>query len=293
MKLTEIWKQGERPTLSFELFPARSEKAAQRLEQALKELAALHPDFASVTFGAGGSTKQGSYHLLKQLKKEYDLEVLGYFAGFGLGPDEILSTLDSYQDLGVDNILIVRGDIPRDEEQFSPHPESFQHASEILEFVRPKYDFCIGVAAYPEGHIEAASLEEDLQYLKLKADLGAEFIITNYAYNNRYFFNFVSRARSAGINLPILPGVMPVYTQKMMNFLAKLCGATITPEIKQGLAALPEEDAQAVLDFGVDYAYQQCADLLKTGVPGVHIYTMDRSKSVTRIVNRLREEHLL
>jgi methylenetetrahydrofolate reductase (NADPH) len=293
MKLTEIWKQGERPTLSFELFPARSEKAAQRLEQVLEELAALHPDFASVTFGAGGSTRQGSYHLLKQLKTEYNLEVLGYFAGFGLGPDEILSTLDSYQDLGIDNILIVRGDIPRDEDQFSPHPDSFQHASEILEFVRPKYDFCIGVAAYPEGHIEATSLEEDLQYLKLKADLGAEFIITNYAYDNRYFFNFVSRARSAGINLPILPGVMPVYTQKMMNFLAKLCGATITPEIKQGLAALPEEDVQAVLDFGVDYAYQQCEDLLKSGVPGVHIYTMDRSTSVTRIVSRLREVRLL
>jgi methylenetetrahydrofolate reductase (NADPH) len=159
----------------------------------------------------------------------------------------------------------------------------------LLEFVRPKYDFCIGEAAYPEGHIEADSLASDLGYLRRKVDLGAEFIITNYAYDNRYFFDFVSRARTAGINLPILPGVMPIYTEKMMKFLARLCGATITPQIKQGLADLPEEDKQAVLDFGIEYAYQQCKGLLEGGVPGVHIYTMDRSISVVEIVSKLRE----
>ena len=290
MKLTDIWKQADKPTLSFELFPTKSEKAAQRLENAILELAALKPDFASVTFGAGGSTREGSYQLLEKLKSEHDLEVLGYFAGYGLGPAEITSTLDSYQDLGIENILIVRGDVPREDEEFTPHPDSFQHATELLEFVRPKYDLCIGVAAYPEGHIEAESLDKDLQYLKMKADLGAEFIITNYAYDNRYFFDFVSRARAAGIDLPILPGLMTIYTEKMMNFLARLCGATITSEINLGLAELPEEDKQAVLDFGIDYAYQQCKGLLEAGVPGIHIYTMDRSKSVVEIVSRLREE---
>jgi len=290
MKLTDIWKQADKPTLSFELFPTKSEKAAQRLENAILELAALKPDFASVTFGAGGSTREGSYQLLEKLKSEHDLEVLGYFAGYGLGPAEITSTLDSYQDLGIENILIVRGDVPREDEEFTPHPDSFQHATELLEFVRPKYDLCIGVAAYPEGHIEAESLDKDLQYLKMKADLGAEFIITNYAYDNRYFFDFVSRARAAGIDLPILPGLMTIYTEKMMNFLARLCGATITSEIKLGLAELPEEDKQAVLDFGIDYAYQQCKGLLEAGVPGIHIYTMDRSKSVVEIVSLLREE---
>ena len=290
MKLTELWKQADKPSLSFELFPAKTEKAAQRLEKAIQELADLKPDFASVTFGAGGSTREGSYQLLEKLKSEHGLEVLGYFAGYGLGPDEITTTLDSYQDLGIENILIVRGDVPREDEEFSPHPDSFQHATQLLEFVRPKYDFCIGVAAYPEGHIEAESLDKDLQYLKHKVDLGAEFIITNYAYDNRLFFDFVSRARAAGIDLPIVPGVMPIYTQKMMNFLARLCGATITPEINRGLADLPEDDKQAVLDFGIDYAYQQCKGLLETGVPGVHIYTMDRSKSVVEIVSRLRKD---
>jgi methylenetetrahydrofolate reductase (NADPH) len=289
MKLTDLWKSSDSPTLSFELFPAKTEKAAQRLENALQELADLKPSFASVTFGAGGSTREGSYQLLQKLKEELNLEVLGYFAGYGLGPDAITSALDSYQQLGIENILVVRGDVPREDEGFSPHPDSFQHANELLEFVRPKYDFCIGVAAYPEGHIEADSLDSDLGYLKQKVDLGAEFIITNYAYDNRYFFDFVSRARNAGIDLPILPGVMPIYTARMTNFLAKLCGATITPEIKAGLAEIPEDDKQAVQDFGIEYAYRQCSGLLDAGVPGVHIYTMDRSKSVVSIVSRLRQ----
>ncbi len=290
MKLTDLWKQSEKPTLSFELFPAKTEKAAQRLEKAIGELANLTPDFVSVTFGAGGSTRAGSYQLLEKLKQEQGLEVLGYFAGYGLGPEVITASLDSYQRLGIENILIVRGDIPREDEGFTPHPDSFQHANELLEFVRPKYNFCIGVAAYPEGHIEAESLDSDLDYLKQKANLGAEFIITNYAYDNRYFLDFVSRARAAGIDLPILPGVMPIYTAKMTKFLARLCGATITQEIKESLAAVPEDDKAAVLDFGIEYAYQQCKGLLEAGVPGIHIYTMDRSKSVVEIVNRLRED---
>ncbi|MGB5844225.1 MAG: methylenetetrahydrofolate reductase [Anaerolineales bacterium] len=290
MRITDIWKKAEKPTLSFELFPAKSDKAAVRLEKVIDELAGLNPNFASVTFGAGGSTRIGSYQLLEKLKSEQGLEVLGYFAGSGLGPDEITSTLDKYQQLGIDNILIVRGDIPREDEDFSPHPDGFQHATQLLEFVRPKYDFCIGVAAYPEGHIEAESPEKDMQFLKMKVDFGAEFIITNYTYDNRYFFDFVSRARLAGINVPILPGVMPIYSEKMMDFLANLCGATITPEIRHGLGDLPVEDKQAVLDFGIEYAYQQCKGLLAAGVPGVHIYTMDRSKSVVEIVTRLRKE---
>ena len=289
MKLIDLWKHADHPTLSFELFPAKTAKAAERLENAITDLAALLPDFASVTFGAGGSTRTGSYQLLEKLKVEHGLEVLGYFAGYGLGPGEITAVLDSYQQLGIDNILVVRGDLPREDENFNPHPDSFRHATDLLEFIRPRYDFCIGVAAYPEGHVEAESLESDLGYLKKKVDLGAEFIITNYAYDNRYFSNFVARARAAGIDLPILPGVMPIYTEKMTKFLANLCGATITSEIKQGLANIPDDDKAAVLEFGIEYAFRQCKGLLEMGVPGLHIYTMDRSKSAVEIVTRLRD----
>jgi methylenetetrahydrofolate reductase (NADPH) len=214
--------------------------------------------------------------------------VVGYFAGYGLGPQEIQSVLDSYRDLKIENILVVRGDIPRGDEEFSPHPESFAHASSLLEFIRPRYDFCLGVAAYPEGHIEAESIEVDMGYLKYKVDQGAEYIITNYSYDNHFFFDFLDRCQSRGISIPVIPGVMPIYSEKMMLSLARLCGATITEEIQQGLAELPEGDKQAVLDYGIEFAYSQCEGLLKAGVPGVHIYTMDRYKTVTAIVDRLR-----
>lgn len=293
MKATDIWISGQKPTISFELFPPRSVKAAENLEKTINELVALEPDFVSVTFGAGGSTREGSRQLLEKLKKEKSQEVIAYFAGYGLGPEDIIAVLDSYQELGIENILVVRGDPPRDEEDFVPPPQSLPHASDLMAFIRPRYDFCIGVAGYPEGHIEAESKDKDIEYLKLKVDNGAEYIISNYFYDNRYFVDFAERCRAAGIDVPILAGVMPVYSVKMMKMLASLCGATITDELRQGLEKLPESDKEALVDFGVEFAVSQCKDLLAAGVPGLHIYTMDRSVSSVRIVERLRKDNVL
>jgi methylenetetrahydrofolate reductase (NADPH) len=220
------------------------------------------------------------------------LETLAYFAGYGLGPDEIISVLDDYLAMGVENLLVVRGDPPH-EEDFQPHPDSFSYANELMAFIRPKYDFCIGVAGYPEGHIDAESKEKDIEYLKLKVDQGAEYIITNYCYDNQFFFDYLDRVRAAGIDLPILPGVMPIYSIKMMEMLAGLCGATITEEIHEGIDELPEGDTGALLDFGIDFAIRQCADLIEAGVSGLHIYTMDRSASTTGILHGLRGEGLI
>ena len=292
MKITELWKTSQKPTLSFELFPARSEKAAGRLEKTINALADLEPDFVSVTFGSGGSTREGSRQLVEKLKNEKELEVLAYFAGYGLGKEDILSVLDSYWALGLENILVVRGDPPHDE-SFQPHPDSFSYASDVLACVRPKFDFCMGVAGYPEGHINASSQEKDLEFLKLKVDTGAEYIICNYFYDNQYYYDFVDRCRGIGIQVPILPGVMPIYNEKMMENLASMCGATITEEIREGLAGLPEDDKDALNDFGVEFAVRQCTDLIKNGVVGLHIYTMDRSKSAVGLVNGLRKEGLL
>lgn len=293
MKLVDLWHTRKKPTLSFELFPARSPKAAQNLEKAIDTLVDLKPDFVSVTFGAGGSTKDGSHQLIEKLSKEKDLEVLGYFAGFGLGPDEIITVLDSYQALNLENILAVRGDEPRELEGFKPHPQSLPYASELLDFISSRYNFCLGAASYPEGHIDAQSKEKDLEILKLKVDNGAQFIITNYFYDNRYFFDFLDRCQAVGIKVPILPGIMPVYSVKMMEMLAGLCGATVTDSLRQGIAALPEEDKQALVDFGIEFATDQCRELLRAGVIGLHIYTMDRSSSAAGIVSRLRSEGLL
>lgn len=289
MKITEILGSNRKPTVSFEVFPARTEKAAGSLDKAIDELAALQPDFVAVTFGAGGSTREGSRQLVDRLKREKGLEVIAYLAGYGLAPDDIAAVLDDYKKIGVENILVVRGDPPR-EEGFKPHPDSLPHATDLLAFILPRYDFCAGVAGYPEGHIEAESKEKDLEYLKRKMDAGAEYIIANYFYDNRYFFDFTERARTAGINVPILPGVMPIYSVKMMEMLASLCGATITGEVRQGISGLPEGDTEALQAFGIDFAARQCAELLDAGAPGLHLYTMDRSASAAGIVNRLRSE---
>jgi methylenetetrahydrofolate reductase (NADPH) len=292
MRVIDRWKQGEDPTLSFELFPARTEKQAGSLERAIEKLADLKPDFVSVTFGAGGSTKVGSRELIEKLQG-LRLEIVAYFAGYGLGPDEISDVLDRYQQLGIENLLVVRGDPPREEEGFSPHPDSFAHASDLLGFIGERYSFCLGAAGYPEGHVDAESPQSDLDFLELKVKQGAQFILTNYCYDNSLYFDFVQRCQACGIAVPIVPGIMPVYSVKMMENLARLCGATITEPLREGLAALPDGDAAAVAEFGIDFATEQCRGLIRGGVPGLHFYTMDRAKSVVEIVSRLREEGLL
>ncbi len=292
MKVIDLWKSDQKPTISFELFPARSEKAAGTLETTIDQLTALNPDFVSVTFGAGGSTREGSRQLLKKLRHEKGLDVLAYFACFGLGPEDIVSVLDSYQAIGVRSILAVRGDAPRDE-AFEPHPDSLPYASDLVAFIHQRYDFCLGVAAYPEGHIDAPDRKKDLEYLKLKVDQGAEYIITNYFYDIRYFFDFVERCRDIGIEIPIVPGIMPIYSVKMLEMLAGMCGATITEDVRKGLASFKDGDKDALIAFGIEFAYRQCAELLRAGVPGLHIYTMDRSVSTVGLVNRLRAEGLL
>ncbi|GAG44878.1 unnamed protein product, partial [marine sediment metagenome] len=157
MKVTKLWSSRQKPTVSFELFPPKSPKGAEKLENTIDTLAGLKPDFVSVTFGAGGSTREGSHQLVDKLKNEKMLEVVAYFAGYGLGPEDISAVLDDYQALGVENVLVVRGDLPREQENFKPHPQSLPHASDLIAFIRPRYSFCLAAAGYPEGHIDCQS----------------------------------------------------------------------------------------------------------------------------------------
>lgn len=293
MKVTEVWKSTSAPTVSFEVYPARTPKAGVSFEKALDKLVELGPDFFSVTFGAGGSTRDGSRELVRKLRQDKNQDVLAYVACFGLSPHELEEVIGEYRGLGVESVLTVRGDEPGDEGAFSPHPDSFAHASDFLRFAKTISDSCFGAACYPEGHVEAKTPEQDLEYLRQKVDLGAEFLIANYFYDNRFFFDFMARCIAKGIEVPILPGVMPIFSIRMMETLAELCGATIPDGVRDGLGALPEGDKEALTSFGVDYAVEQCRGLLKAGVPGLHFYTMDRSTSVSRILGRLRSDGLI
>lgn len=246
----------------------------------------------SVTFGAGGSTRDGSFQTVKQIMVEKKIPTVAYIAGFGLGPDEIREVLNKYEEMGIETIFVIRGDKPKGDD-FTHHPESFAYAAELIHFIRKNYNFTLGCAGYPEGHIEAESLEKDIEYLKQKVDNGAEYIVVQYFYDNDFFFNYVETCRKAGINVPIIPGIMPVYTVKMTRMLSRVCGTKIVDELEGKLAAVNPEDKNAVLALGVDFAVNQCNDLLARGIPGLHFYTMDRAHSTTEIINRLRKDQLL
>ncbi len=290
MRLSELWRTRSKPTVSFELFPAHAPRAQAKLDATVEVLARLEPELVSVTFGAGGSTREGSRQLVASLRAR-GLEVLPYFAGWGLGPAQIVSVLDGYLALGVENLLVVRGD-PPEEEGLAPAPDAFPHASDLLGFVRARYPFCLGAAGYPEGHREAESREADLAFLRLKQERGAEFVIAQYFYDNHLFLSFRERCREAGITLPIIPGVMPIYSAKLTERLSALCGASLPEPVRRAIAAAGE-DKDALQRYGVELAVEQCRGLCAAGVPGLHFYTMDRSESVLAIVTRLREERLL
>jgi methylenetetrahydrofolate reductase (NADPH) len=292
MRIVDRFLQKNKPSFGFEFFPAKTPKAQESLDRTIENLADLAPDFVSVTFGAGGSTREGSRQLAARLKKEKGLEVIAYFAGYGLSPQEISDTLGGYSENNVENILVVRGDPPRDP-AFRPHPESLVYASDLLAYIRPRFSFCLGAAGYPEGHVQAGNPDRDADFLKGKVELGAEYIITNYFYDNRFYFDYVDRCRARGVQVPILPGVMPIFSLKLAETLAATCGASIPDELRRKLAEIPEMEKQAAADFGIELAVRQCQELLAAGVPGILFYTMDRWESVSKIVRLLRADQLI
>ena len=190
MRVAELYKK-KRPVISMEFFPFRDDKTAESFNKTIDTLAPLDPDYLSVTFGAGGSTRDGSAQTINTIIKEKSLPCVAYIAGVGLGQDEICKVLDSYKAQGIETIFVLRGDTPK-ESDFTPHPKSFAHASDLIAFIQSCYDFDLGCAGYPEGHVEATSLETDIEYLKLKVENGAQYVVTQYFYDNAYFFNYTT-----------------------------------------------------------------------------------------------------
>jgi methylenetetrahydrofolate reductase (NADPH) len=291
MRVVDLYAQNK-TIISMEFFPPRNEKAAENFGTVINDLAQLKPGYMSVTFGAGGSNRDGSYQTVKRIMIDKKLPTVAYIAGYGLGPDEIREILDKYKELGIKTIFVIRGDRPK-EDDFSPHPDSFSYASDLIAFIKDNYDFTLGCAGYPEGHVEAKSFEKDMEYLKLKVDNGAEYVVAQYFYDNNYFFEYIDKCRDMGIDVPIIPGIMPVYTVNMTHMLAKVCGSTITAPLREKLDAIDQKDPKAVLNLGVDFAVEQCRGLLNKGVSGLHFYTMDRSYSTSQILKCLHDENLV
>jgi methylenetetrahydrofolate reductase (NADPH) len=293
MAIVNLWQGRSKPTISFEFYPARDEKAAQKLSKVIDNLAELHPDFVSVTFGAGGSTRDGSYELVKKLKQEKKLLVLPYLAAFGLAPDDLRAIIDRYLQLDISDLFCVRGDQPKDLEGFQPHPQALPHASDLLKFVSRHYACHLGAAGYPESHVEAESKEKDLHYLGMKITNGAKWIFSQFCLDNQIFFDFLERCRASNITVPILAGIMPIHSLKSIENLCKFCGASLPASLRSELAKLPADDKKAAADFGIAFAIKQCRQLLRHGVAGLHFYAMNRSQTVVAIIKQLRAEDLL
>ena len=290
---SETWKQGNRPTLSFEFYPPRDESGMQKLLKPVSELCRFNPDFVSVTFGAGGSSREGSFELIRMLKSMTMAHVMAYFAGYGLSEPDARSVLDRFQELGVATVLCVRGDPPAESSATPIESTRFKHASDLIEFTHRHYRFLIGAAGYPEGHKDCTSLDRDIEYLRQKVTRGAEFIITQYCYRQERYHEFIRRCNRVGINVPIIAGIMPIYTTGLMKQLAGLCGASIPAELESAINRIPEGDKDALSSLSLNLLKQQAVNLIQNKVHGLHFYTLNRSKLLVELLESLQEQGIL
>lgn len=286
MKIKERFGQ-EQPLFSFEFFPPKDDRGVDALFETVANLKPLGPAFVSVTYGAGGSTREKTVAITQRIKREAGIEAMAHLTCVGHSRDEIGELLDQYEDAGIENIMALRGDPPRGDSTFVPHPQGFSHADQLIAFIRQRKDFCIGGAGYPEMHPEAPSPEEDLHNLKRKIDSGCDFVVTQLFFDERDYFEFVSRVRSEHIDTPIIPGVMPVTNTAQIKRFTQMCGARIPDSLLAKLDAAAG-DPEAVVEAGIEHATRQCRALLEGGAPGIHFYTLNRSLSTRTIVANLR-----
>jgi methylenetetrahydrofolate reductase (NADPH) len=282
----------ERPTISFEFFPPKNDAAAAELLATIGAMRALQPAFVSITYGAGGSSRDRSLDLIRRIKGELSLEVMAHLTCAGSSAEELRAFARELAAAGVQNVLALRGDPPRDAVGFRAPAGGFAHASDLTALLAGGYEFCIGGACYPETHTEAVDADTDLQHLVTKVNAGASYLITQLFFENERYFAFVARARAAGITVPIIPGIMPITNFEQVQRFTTMCGATIPARLRAELERNASDPA-AIVDLGVAFAALQCADLLARGAPGLHFYTLNKSPAVRAIVSALRAEAVL
>lgn len=271
--------------LSFEFFPPKKVENEHILFETLDELINFNPDFVSITYGAGGSTKDKTLEWTLKIKNDYKLTVMMHLTCITSDKEEIDELLDNLKKNGIENILALRGDIPKDGLNYHISND-FKYASDLVGFIKKK-DFCIGVAGYPEGHLEAKSIEEDILNLKKKIKAGGDFIITQLFFDNRLFYRYLELLDKNGINTPVLAGIMPITSFAQVDKFRKMCGVYIPEKF---ISIIADKDDDYVFNAGVEYTIKQCEDLLSNGVKGLHFYTLNKSEATKKILNNLKYE---
>lgn len=277
----------KRPVFSVEFFPPKSEEGRRQLFETARSLRELEPDFVSVTYGAGGSTRDGTVEITRAMKDELGLETMAHLSCVGESRDGLAMTLDRIAAAGIENVFALRGDPPRGERDFVQPQGGLGSAAELAEFIEAGWDFALGGACFPEVHPEAPDLDTDLAYLKTKVEAGASFLITQLFFDNQVYFDFVAAARERGIDVPILAGVIPVASFAQTKRICELCDASIPPRLEAAFQAAGG-DERAEFELGVAYAAQQCAELLIGGAPGIHFYALNRAPATRAVLGALR-----
>lgn len=285
MKIADILKT-KKPSFSFEFFPPKTDEDASQLFQTAETLRALDPTYISVTWGAGGSTRRKTIDIVCSIKEKLGVETMAHITCVGASRQDMAAIFDELTSRGVENVLALRGDPPKGETNFKPHPDGFKNANELVAFIRSKWNFSVGVAGYPEGHPENPDKQKDLDNLKRKVDAGADFIITQLFFDNAEYFRFLDKVRGRGIFIPVIPGIMPITNVGQVKRFTTMCGAKIPPVLLAKLEPI-QENKDSVIQAGIDYGTRQCQELLGQGVTGLHFYTLNRSHSTAQIVKNI------
>lgn len=287
MKINALLNKNH-PSFSFEFFPPKDDAGFAQLFETIEQLVSSKPTYVSVTYGAGGSTRTKTIDLVGRIKSEIGLESMAHLTCVGSDAVEIKGILETLRDRGIENILALRGDPPKGQEKFLKHEKGFGYGNELVEFIKKDFDFCVGVAGYPEGHIECPDKAEDLLNLKKKVDAGADFIVTQLFFDNKFYFDFVEKACALGIQIPIIPGIMPILNVNQIKRFTKMCGATLPGALLSKLEAV-QDDPEAVRRVGIDHAIGQCENLITEGATGIHFYTLNRSNATLKILENLNK----
>jgi len=285
--------RGNGPLLSVEFFPPKNEEGARQILRTANALRQESPHFVSITYGAGGGTRDRTLAYGELLKEIFGFEVMPHLTCVGHPADEIAGILERFDEVGFSNIMALRGDPPKGETDFKPHPDGFAYASDLIAFIKDRYpQFCLGAGAYPEKHPEAPDSKTDVDNLKRKVDAGADFLTTQLFFDNEDFFRFEEACRKAGIDIPIIPGVLPAVSHTQVTKFCGFCGARLPDELSKRMADCGD-DAERAQQVGIEWAWEQITELFERGAPALHLYILNRQKAPLEIIRRLRSEGLL
>ncbi len=285
MKISDLYRESDNAVISCEFFAPKSEQGFKNLYKVFEQLKRTSPAFYSVTYGAGGGTARPTLELVCKIQDEFGITSMPHLTCVNHSKEYLLNYVRELKENGIDNILALRGDMPGGGE-FMPHPEGLRFASDVVGLVGELSHFCVGVAAHPEGHPDATSLEEDIKNLKIKLDAGADFAITQFFFDNEFYFRLVKMARNSGIDKPIIPGIIPFINANHVMKFAKMNGTHIPDTLKKQMVEAVD-DRERASELGIEQAVKQCRELLDRGVPGIHFFTLNNSKPTFSVLQRL------